>query len=187
MRYYLDTEFHEDGRTIDLISLGLVAEDGREFYACSLDAELHRCHARDTWLMDNVLTKLPPYSDPAWMHRTQIRDRLLDFMLHPLPYRPGEPTAQRDPIGGTSIAMWAYYADYDWVAFCQLFGRMIDLPPQLPKWCRDLKQLSVDVGSPKHPPKLKDGEHNALADARWNRDLHVILEKERTRRMQGVP
>ena len=26
MRYFLDTEFHEDGKTIDLISLGLVAE-----------------------------------------------------------------------------------------------------------------------------------------------------------------
>lgn len=30
MRYFLDCEFIEDGRTIDLISIGIVAEDGRE-------------------------------------------------------------------------------------------------------------------------------------------------------------
>ncbi len=30
MRYFLDTEFYEDGKTIDLISIGIVAEDGRE-------------------------------------------------------------------------------------------------------------------------------------------------------------
>jgi hypothetical protein len=29
MKYYYDTEFIEDGRTIDLISIGIVAEDGR--------------------------------------------------------------------------------------------------------------------------------------------------------------
>lgn len=42
MRYFFDTEFHEDGQTIDLISIGIVAEDGREFYAVSRDAQLHR-------------------------------------------------------------------------------------------------------------------------------------------------
>ena len=33
MRYFYDTEFLEDGETIDLISIGIVAEDGREYYA----------------------------------------------------------------------------------------------------------------------------------------------------------
>ena len=33
MKYFFDTEFSENGSTIDLISIGIVAEDGREFYA----------------------------------------------------------------------------------------------------------------------------------------------------------
>lgn len=33
MRYFFDTEFYEDGKTIDLVSIGIVAEDGRELYA----------------------------------------------------------------------------------------------------------------------------------------------------------
>lgn len=38
-RYFYDTEFIEDGKTIDLISIGVVCEDGREFYAESQEAE----------------------------------------------------------------------------------------------------------------------------------------------------
>jgi hypothetical protein len=56
-------------------------------------------------------------------------------------------------------------------ALCQLFGRMIDLPKGLPMFCMDLKQLSVMVGSPKHP-EMNGHEHSALDDARWNRDLY---------------
>lgn len=32
MKYFIDTEFVDDGHTIDLISIGIVAEDGRELY-----------------------------------------------------------------------------------------------------------------------------------------------------------
>ena len=34
-RYFIDTEFMEDGHTIELISIGICCEDGREFYAVS--------------------------------------------------------------------------------------------------------------------------------------------------------
>ncbi len=223
MRYFIDTEFHEDGRTIDLISIGIVAEDGRELYACNLDAELHRCHEKDFWLKDNVLSKLPPYSDGVWMRKKEIRTQVLDFVLAPLdstatqvgdavtqtvrmisdmakaiedikkavgsnvPYDPlpfpsscvpstGSELKDRKTIDGKKPVFYGYYSDYDWVVFCQLFGRMIDLPPQFPMFCMDLKQLSVDVGSPKHPKQAK-GDHNALEDARWNRDLYKFLKE----------
>jgi len=35
---------------------------------------------------------------------------------------------------------YAYYADYDWVVFAQLFGKMKDLPKGFPMYCKDLKQ-----------------------------------------------
>ena len=35
--YFYDCEFIEDGRTIDLVSIGVVDEDGREFYAVSTE------------------------------------------------------------------------------------------------------------------------------------------------------
>lgn len=154
MRYYLDTEFNEDGRTIDLISIALVCEDGREFYAVSKEAELHRVNE---WVRVNVLPLLPPPTSPEWMTRAQIRDGILAF------------------LGKDKPTFWAYFADYDWVAFCQLFGRMVDLPRQMPQFCMDLKQLAVMKGNPRLPPQ-REGNHNALADARWNRDIHHFLD-----------
>lgn len=45
MRFWFDTEFFKDGRVIDLISIGVVAEDGREYYAETLGADnaVHSC------------------------------------------------------------------------------------------------------------------------------------------------
>lgn len=156
MRYFIDTEFYEDGSTIDLISIAVVTDEAepREFYAVSQEAQLHRV---GTWVRENVLPHLPRYGDPAWMTRNQIARRL-------------ESLVDSD----TKPEFWGYYADYDWIAICQLYGTMMQLPQRFPKFCRDLKQLSVDRGSPKHPPDPKD-EHNALADARWNRDLYRFL------------
>ena len=39
----------------------------------------------------------------------------------------------------------------------------------------DLKQLAVEKGNPELP-KQASGEHHALADARWNREVHAFLE-----------
>jgi hypothetical protein len=157
MKYFLDTEFIEDGSTIDLISIGIVAEDGREFYRVSTEAKLHLA---GPWVRENVLPHLPPYDHQGWQNRDAIVRSLHDFVLG----------------GGGRVEFWAYYADYDWVALCQLFGTMINLPDFFPKFCMDLKQWSVMLGSPRHPPD-PEGEHNALVDARWNRELYALLQR----------
>ena len=56
MRYFYDTEFIDDGRTIELISIGVVAEDGREYYAVSTEFDPDRA---GSWVRKNVLPKLP--------------------------------------------------------------------------------------------------------------------------------
>ncbi len=156
LRYYLDTEFYEDGRTIDLISLALVCEDGRELYAVSADANLE---VVSPWVRENVLPHLPPRTGTGrWMRRGEIADQIRAFTLHD--ERP---------------EFWAYYADDDWVALCQLFGTMMDLPAHMPKFCMDLKQLAVMKGNPRLP-KQESGAHDALEDARWNMRVHAFLE-----------
>ena len=71
-------------------------------------------------------------------------------------------------IGDEKPEFWGYYADYDWVVVAQLFGTMMDLPRGWPMYCRDIKQLCDEKGNPELPKQGK-GEHNALADARWNK------------------
>lgn len=168
MKYFYDTEFIENGKTIDLISIGVVCEDGREFYAISTEFKPKKA---SQWVKDNVLIHLPErrvnLSDPSisprikeeslhWKSRVVIREGLLDFICN------GEPE------------LWAYYADYDHVALCQLFGTMMDLPAGWPMYTRDIKQLCDSLGNPKLPEQGK-GEHNALADAKWNKIAYEFL------------
>lgn len=158
MKYFFDTEFIEDGRTIDLLSIGIVAEDGREFYRCSRGTDLNRAN---DWVKANVFPSLPVINDHGVFEWK--RD---DYVLLPV-------TIRNDIlafIGADKPEFWAYYADYDWVVLCQLFGRMIDLPKGWPMYCRDVKQLCDSVGNPKLP--RQDGEHHALNDARWTRQAY---------------
>lgn len=161
IRCFVDTEFYEDGETIDLISLGAVRSDGPEFYAVNSDADLSLV---SPWVRENVLPHLPPYGDPAWMPRSKIADKFSAFTDNS--YH-GPPHVDE---------VWSYYADYDWVAICQMYGTMMKLPNHFPQFCMDLKQLSRMLGNPKHPEWLP-GEHNALVDARMHRDLYEFLRK----------
>ena len=146
MKYFLDTEFIEDGRTIDLISIGVVAEDGREYYAEVLRVDWSKANQ---WVLDNVKPHLA--GGHARLQRSTIAADLVNFV-------------------GERPEFWAYYADYDWVAVCQLYGTMMDLPKTWPMFCMDLKQLAVHLGDPRLPQQ-ESIEHHALADARWNRDV----------------
>lgn len=110
------------------------------------------------------------------------------------------------------IEFYGYYADYDWVLFCSLFGKMIDLPHDFPMYCRDLKQMldekvvyhsngvrnalangaypipehelkpankyfSELLGDYKNSPEYpkQTNEHNALTDAKWNKELFDFI------------
>lgn len=150
MRYWFDTEFIEDGRTIDLISIGIVAEDGRTYYAESVECDHSRA---DDWVRTNVLANL--VGGEFVKPRAQIAAEIVAFV-------------------GEKPEFWAYYADYDWVVLCQLYGRMIDLPKGWPMFCRDIKQWCTQMGDPKLPQQ-SGTEHNALQDAQWNRQAFDYL------------
>jgi 3' exoribonuclease, RNase T-like len=159
-----DAEFIEDGRTIGLISIGMRAEDGREYYAVNRDMPKRRIR-KHPWLMANVVPSLPKahgdwnlymprrwlfnYSDPCVKPRHLIAREIRDFIL-----------AEPDP------QLWAWYGAYDHVVLCQLWGTMMDLPEGVPMWTNDLKQECERLGNPDLPPMPGAVEHNALHDAR---------------------
>ena len=80
-RYFYDCEFIEDGRTVDLVSIGVVDEFGREFYAVSTQFDDSRAVP---WVRRNVLDKLPSPADPSWRSRERIRDDLFEFLMEPV-------------------------------------------------------------------------------------------------------
>ena len=164
-RIFYDTEFIEDGSTIELISIGAVDEEGREFYAVSTQFDPMRA---GRWVQRNVLDKLPPMSDPAWRSRLSIREAFYEFA-----------TAGEGPV-----ELWAWYAAYDHVVLAQLWGAMPDLPRALPRFTHDLRQRWEDVGRPALPSSPSDA-HDALADARHNLRRWEIIETRR--RESGFP
>jgi len=157
VRYFYDTEFIEDGETIDLISIGVVAEDGREFYAVS--KEFDASQAGD-WVRRNVLNQLPPKSDARWMDRATLRRKLYEFFLPD--HVPGQRLAQQD-----RPELWAWVGAYDHVVLAQLWGDMTGLPRELPRFTHELKQLWEMAGRPRLPESPSNA-HDALADARFN-------------------
>ncbi|MFT3715477.1 MAG: polyadenylate-specific 3'-exoribonuclease AS [Gordonia sp. (in: high G+C Gram-positive bacteria)] len=148
MRFFYDCEFIEDGTTIDLVSIGVVGEDGREFYAVSTEFDPGKA---GPWVRNHVLDKLPSPADQAWRSRQRIRDDLYEFL-----------TGAPGPV-----ELWAWVGAYDHVVLCQLWGSMVDLPRELPRFTRELRQHWEAVGSPPLPATPKDA-HSALADARHN-------------------
>jgi len=183
VRYFLDSEFIEDGRTIDLLSIALVAEDGRKFYRQHKDAKFKEAN---DWVWRNVFPRLQHFDmrgdrncqpstkssmgdkastchadDCPWRSRSEIRDEILYF-------------CNQEKYGKPEF--WGYYSAYDWVAFCQLFGAMVALPKGYPMFCRDLIQWCKQLGNPELPKQGND-EHGALADALWNKAMWDFLRK----------
>ncbi|NJC69724.1 polyadenylate-specific 3'-exoribonuclease AS [Planosporangium thailandense] len=151
-RYFYDCEFIEDGRLIDLVSIGVVDERGREFYAVSTEFDDARAIP---WVRRNVLDRLPSPADRAWRSRERIRDDLYSFLVEPL-----------EAGAADEIELWAWYASYDHVALAQLWGPMTALPREIPRFTKDLRQLWDDHGRPSLPTMAD--RHDALVDARHN-------------------
>lgn len=149
MRFFYDSEFLErgPGHPLVLISLGVVAEDGRELYLLNRDFDPATANA---FVRQHVLPLLPPPANPAWKTRDEIASTLRAF------------------VGSATPEWWGYCAAYDHVLLCQLFGDMDGLPVGWPYFTHELAQLLETAGGPQLPAR-GDDEHHALADARWIR------------------
>ena len=271
MKYFLDTEFLEGAQkkwfeqtkpTIDLISIGIVSDDSREYYAISKDFNLKEAwnrydikkewysidesnqSTRDIkvyWLRDNVLLPIHyelakrgldfDYTFTEWKdiitarehgiyadrhYKTlkklikeygksnkQIAEEVYNFCSND--YHKGnnldyDQRIQYSLYDKFKPQFYGYYSEYDWVVFCWLFGKMIDLPKSFPMYCIDLKQTldekawktycnngtldsekdinkRIEFLKTKSNYPKQTNEHNALADAKWNFELYKFLNK----------
>lgn len=181
MKIWYDTEFLEDGKTIELISIGMVAEDGREYYAVNSEAPIEAIKQLNTptkvWLVRNVLPSLPLVNRTgldAYLEQPQNSYpkptlNLVGLDTTDTRVKPRWVIANevRDFIRSVSPAeLWAWYAAYDHVALAQLWGPMIRLPEGVPMWTNDLRQEVARLDNPELPAMNRGDEHNALDDAR---------------------
>lgn len=191
MRYFLDSEFSE-GAVIELISLAIVAEDGRELYVQS--SEFTPQLASD-WVKEHVfphLTLCPhqdeqslasdlvnhyvygqcTFTDPA----TGIAGAQTDCLWRTCEQIALEIRAFCDPEKYGEPEFWGWCAGYDFVVLCQVFGTMMDLPAGFPHYIRELQYL-LDKYQIKDEqlPAQSENAHNALADAHYLKLLYGSL------------
>lgn len=211
---------------IDLISIAIVCEDGRRYEAISRE---YKYEDASDWVKENVIRPLylkcignngvyHRYTEQTF-HKiygkpnNQIAKEIFDFVNPQIAYSAdkykefinGSNDLAFEPLSGyhfTKPVFWGYFADYDWVLFCSLWGTMMSLPAGFPMYCRDLKQeldtaaeeyaaSSFSMGGlipfdkkielikqVKSYPK-QTNEHLAIADALWNFELYkFIIEKK---------
>lgn len=177
MKYWYDCEFLENGKTIRMISIGMVDQSGREYYAENRLAPWTEI-ADHKWLMKNVVPSLseaakellPRAGGRRWKYPTQqtgsaVKDPIV--IANDL----------RDFVGNDPCPeFWAYYAAYDHICLCQLYGRMLDLPKNFPMMTMDIKQKQKMMWREIELPVQESGHHNALADARWHKLAFEFLD-----------
>lgn len=142
-RIVYDTEFIDNGVTIEPMSIAMRREDGAELYAVTNKLETMARAAEHDWLRENVLKWLPvtvklaanygkidahvewdaAHPDYGAVNSlTDIAEMVEDFV-----------TKNRD------VELWADYAAYDHVLMAQLFGPMSELPAGIPMFTMDLQ------------------------------------------------
>lgn len=191
MHYYLDSEFIDDGHTIDLISIGIVSSDGREYYAQS--TEFNEGNA-NSWVRKHVLEHLAicttehdyPLPPPHYLQSKVSHDlyRVADGGVCRLPDCPWRTRLRMmhevanffQPDGEhTPFELWGWCSAYDYVALCQLFGTMMDIPQGWPHYIRDLQYLLDERGIADEQLPPQEDAHHALADARYIKKIWEML------------
>ena len=171
MKVFFDTEFTGLHQNTTLISIGLVTEDGKTFYAECGDFDNLQI---DDWLQANVLEKLFFHgrevkgwcncstenkglynqTTEAYGHKGFIADCLVDWLSE---------------LGDVEI--WSDCLSYDWVLFNQLWGHAFKIPKNVYYIPFDictvfkLKGVDPDINREEFAGLPGNNKHNALWDA----------------------
>lgn len=171
MKVFFDTEFTGLHKNTTLISIGLVAGDGKTFYAEFSDYDRSQV---DDWIKENVLAHLKFNDDPSKGTFGNLHDGNIEMY------------GTKADIGA-SLRGWLSKYDnvqlvsdvchYDMVLFIDLFGSAFDLPKQVCPACHDINQdiaeywgktemWAFDMSREKIAPPIQGEKHNSLYDAK---------------------
>lgn len=164
MRYWYDWEFFENGHTITPISVGIVAEDGRELYMINLSFYNQRgwrgavSYQTSPWIEENVMAYITKEDvEKHGIAHSFMHKEILNFISDS-----GKIKSRKD------VELWGYYAAYDHVCLAQLWGPMINLPEPIPMFTHEIMNLAPSDGV---KPLRRTAEHHALNDAKYQKEI----------------
>lgn len=160
-KIYFDTEFTGLHQKTTLISMGLISECGKKFYAEFTDYDGEQI---DNWLEENVIANLTlsRLSNIASLEDWKILGDTKDIKSAITVW-----LAQFE-----SVEIWSDCLSYDWVLFCQIFGHAFNIPKNVYYIPFDIctlfkaKGIDPDINREQFSGMV-DGskKHNALWDA----------------------
>lgn len=145
---FFDTEFTGLQQNTSLISLALVAEDGRALYIESNNFDRTLV---DDWIAQNVIDSLF-ILQPKHFEDSSVKFGYADgYLYNPLQWNDGAIVYTKDDYSvKDAIVSWlSLYeqvqiisdcSSYDWVLFCEIFGGALNLPEHISPYCHDINQ-----------------------------------------------
>ena len=188
MKVFFDTEFTGLHQNTTLVSIGLVSEDGKEFYAELIDYDYKQI---DEWIGENVIKNLTLGLIAENWFSTQDDQTLARGHTPFIKNQLSKWLSQFD-----SVEKWSDCLAYDWVLFCQLFGHAFNIPKNVYYIPFDiatmLKVMGIDPDISREEFAGIDGankKHNALWDARvikacYERSLELYASSDQLERMR---
>lgn len=177
-KIFFDCEFTGLHQKTTLISIGLVSECGKTFYAEFNDYDREQI---DDWLEKNVISKLslnPEGKEKyVWGLSGELDKR--EVFGHANFIRKGIET-WLDQFG--EVEIWSDCLSYDWVLFCQIWGHAFNIPKNIYyipfDICTLFKAKGIDPDISREEFAGMSGnsqKHNALWDAEVIKKCYEIL------------
>ena len=168
MNLYFDTEFTGLHKDTTLISIGIISEDGRTFYAELNDYDESQV---DEWLQENVIDNL--YLTRLFGEEgIKACDSATDFIMTGTT----EDVAmelRKWVLQFDDIKIWSDCLAYDWVLFNHLFGHAFNLPENIYYipfdicTLMEIKGVDPDISREEFiNNSIKGNKHNSLYDAK---------------------
>ena len=180
-KIFFDTEFTGLHQNTTLISIGLVSEDNRTFYAEFNDYDRLQC---DDWIkehvIDNLVMKPPKPGEQEYYHAKRDKKNPIGqdiYNGYSVQLRNNKETIADELTLWLSqfgdVEMWSDCLSYDWVLFSQLYGHAFNIPVNVYYIPFDIctlfkvKNVDPDINREKFA-EVEDVnlKHNSLWDAR---------------------
>jgi hypothetical protein len=187
MKIFFDTEFTGLHQGTTLISIGMIAEDGRELYCELNDYDKTQI---DDWLQKNVIDNLlysePPQGQDEYFKASRTKENPIGndlYQSYSVTFR-GSTNDLKNEIERwisqfDKVEIWSDCLSYDWVLFNQIFGHAFNIPKAIYYIPFDLctlfkvKGIDPDVSREEFAGMTKGSlKHNALWDAKAIRECY---------------
>lgn len=172
-KIFFDTEFTGLHQNTTLISIGLISECGKTFYAELTDYDKSQI---DDWLQENVIDNLTLKNKGLNEVYETIDNMTFKGNLQPLKLALEYFFKQFD-----AVEMWSDCLSYDWVLFNQIFGHAFNIPKNVYYIPFDIctlfhvKGVDPDINREEFSNMKKGSQkHNALWDVKV---IKVCFEK----------